>query len=76
MPLQQTINDVHQAATLVDDGHFYQASQQLKQVQDSTRYDLIDIVGMPDGAKGNTPANGGPMAATPMTGASKPTASE
>lgn len=72
VPLDQTINDVHQAATLIDGGKFYQASQQLRQVQDSTRYDLVDFVGTPDGAKGGAPAKGGPAAATTMTGASKP----
>ena len=74
VPLNQTINDVHQAATLVDSGKFYEASQQLRQVQDSTRYDSIDLVGMPVGAKGDSPANGGPSTAQPMTGASKPAA--
>ena len=72
VPLDQTINDVHQAATLVDNGKFYQASQQLRQVQDSTRYDLVDLVGTPDGANGGASAKGGPASATPMTGASKP----
>ena len=73
VPLQQTLNDVHQAATMVDGGKFYEASQQLRQVQDSTRYDSLDIVGTPDGAKAKGPAKGGMMATTPMTGASKPT---
>ena len=70
VPLNETINDVHQAATLVDGGKFYQASQQLRQVQDSTRYDMVDLVGTPSGAKGGA-AKGGPAPA-PMTGASKP----
>ena len=73
VPLDQTLTDVHQAATLVDNGKFYEASQQLRQVQDSTRYDLLDLVGTPDGAKApaNSGSKTGPMATAPMTGASK-----
>ncbi len=74
VPLNQTIDDVHQAATLVDGGKFYEASQQLRQVQDSTRYDTVDVVGTPGGAR--VPAIGEPMAAAPMTGASKPAANK
>ena len=72
VPLNQTINDVHQAATLVDGGKFYEASQQLRQVQDSTRYDMVDVVGTPGHSK--AVANGGPTNAAHMTGASKPAA--
>ena len=72
VPLNQTINDVHQAATLVDGGKFYEASQQLRQVQDSTRYDMVDVVGTPGASKAM--ANGGPANGAPMTGASKPAA--
>ena len=79
VPLNQTINDVHQAATLVDGGKFYEASQQLRQVQDSTRYDMVDVVGMPAPAKGL--ANGGqttaaPATTAPTTGAAQPAATK
>ena len=47
VPLKQTISDVHQAATLANDGKYYEASQMLRQVQDSTRYDVLDINGVP-----------------------------
>jgi len=47
VPLDQTLSDVHQAATMVDDGKYYQASQLLRQVQDSTRYDMLDLNGVP-----------------------------
>ncbi len=67
VPLDDTINDVHRAATLIDGGKFYEASQQLRQVQDSTRYDVIDVVGTPDGAKA-----GGANSAQPATSAAKP----
>ena len=52
VPLEQTIGDVHQAATLVQNGKFYEASQLLRTVQDSTRYDVADIRGVPKGAAG------------------------
>lgn len=43
VPLDQTIKDVHQAATLINDGKFYEASQMLRHVQDSARYDMLDV---------------------------------
>ena len=47
VPLDQTIADVHQAAQLVDSGKYYEASQMLRQVQDSTRYDVLDADAVP-----------------------------
>ena len=47
VPLKQTIDDVHQAATLVNSGKYYEASQMLRDVQDSTRFDVLDISGVP-----------------------------
>ena len=47
VPLDQTLADVHQAAQLVDGGKYYEASQMLRQVQDSTRYDVIEASGVP-----------------------------
>ena len=47
VPLKQTVDDVHQAATLVNDGKYYEASQMLRQVQESTRIDVVDIDGVP-----------------------------
>ena len=47
VPLDQTIADVHQAAQLVDGGKYYEASQMLRQVQDSTRYDVVEASGVP-----------------------------
>ena len=51
VPLDQTLADVHQAAQLVDGGKYYEASQLLRHVQDSTRYDLLDASGVPGKAK-------------------------
>lgn len=59
VPLDQTIRDVHQAATLVNGGKYYEASQLLRQVQDSTRYDMLDVSAVPKAsAAAKTPASG------------------
>jgi YfdX protein len=34
LPLDETIAKVHQAASLINDGKYYEASQIVKQVQD------------------------------------------
>ena len=47
VPLKKTLTDVHTAASQINDGKYYEASQTLRQVQDSARYDLLDIVGTP-----------------------------
>ena len=38
---------MHQAASLINDGKYYEASQIVKQVQDSVRSDVVNIVGVP-----------------------------
>ena len=48
VPLQQTINDVHQAAQLVDSGKYYEGSQKLRAVQDSA---IILVDNMPASPK-------------------------
>jgi hypothetical protein len=47
VPLDKTINDVHQAAQLIDSGKYYEGSQLLRQVQNAERFDSMDISGMP-----------------------------
>ena len=47
LPLDETIAKVHQAASLINDGKYYEASQIVKQVQDSVRSDVVNIVGVP-----------------------------
>ena len=44
LPLRQTIADVHQAATLIDQGKFYEGSQALRKVQASARFDVATYV--------------------------------
>jgi len=47
VPMQQTIDDVHQAAGLIDGGKYYEASQLLRQAQDAERYDVTSITAKP-----------------------------
>jgi hypothetical protein len=47
VPLNETIAKVQQAATMINDGKYYEASQLIKQVQDSARSDVMDFNGMP-----------------------------
>jgi len=47
VPLEQTINDVHQAAELINNGKYYEGSQILRQIQDSERFDVVDLSGTP-----------------------------
>lgn len=45
IPLQQTIDDVNQAKQLIESGKYYEGSQKLRAVQDST---VLTIADMPD----------------------------
>ena len=47
VPLNDTIAKVQQAANMINDGKYYEASQLIKQVQDSARSDVMDFNGMP-----------------------------
>jgi hypothetical protein len=47
VPLNDTITKVQQAATMINDGKYYEASQLIKQVQDSARSDVMDFNGTP-----------------------------
>jgi hypothetical protein len=49
VPLEKTINDVHQAAGLINDGKYYEASQLLRDVQDGERFDVTSITAKPAG---------------------------
>ena len=46
VPLEQTIKYVHQAANLINDGKYYEASQELRQAQDNERFDATNIAGL------------------------------
>jgi hypothetical protein len=45
IPLEQTINSVHQAVGLINDGKYYEASRVLRQAQDNERFDATNISG-------------------------------
>ena len=47
VPLNQTIDNVHQAASLINDGKYYEGSQLLRKVVNSERYTITDIGGVP-----------------------------
>jgi hypothetical protein len=46
LPLEQTIDDVHQAASMINDGKYYEASQKLRQAQARERLDATNITGL------------------------------
>ena len=45
VPLNDTIAKVQQAANMINDGKYYEASQLIKEVQDSARSDVMDFNG-------------------------------
>jgi hypothetical protein len=47
LPLDQTISAVHQAAVEINDGKYYEASQELRKTQESVRFDTTSISGLP-----------------------------
>jgi hypothetical protein len=47
IPLEQTISSVHQAADLINNGKYYEASKLLRVAQDNQRFDGISIRGIP-----------------------------
>ena len=47
VPLNDTIAKVQQAANMIKDGKYYEASELIKQVQDSARSDVMDFNGTP-----------------------------
>ncbi|ACD20696.1 YfdX family protein [Paraburkholderia phytofirmans] len=47
VPLKQTIADVDKAAGLLSMDKYYEANQTLKEVQDSVRYDWVDLKALP-----------------------------
>ncbi len=47
VPLDDTIAKVKEASNMINDGKYYEASQLIKQVQDSVRSDVMDFEGTP-----------------------------
>ena len=56
LPLNKTVADVDQAATLIGQGKYYEANALLKTAQDAMRFDVVDAVAIPQKA-GATGAN-------------------
>ena len=50
LPLNKTISDIDQAATLIEQGKYYEANAVLKTAQDAVRFDVIDAVAVPQKA--------------------------
>jgi hypothetical protein len=55
-PLNKTIAGVTQAQQLADAGHYYQANQALKSVQDGARFDVENLSAVPKTASNTTPS--------------------
>ena len=51
LPLDKTMADVDQAATLIGQGKYYEANAILKTAQDGMRFDVINAVAVPQTAK-------------------------
>lgn len=49
LPLEQSINDVHQASALINDGKYFEGSQLLRKVEASARFNVSDYT---EGANG------------------------
>lgn len=47
LPLDKTTADVNQAATLINQGKYYEANAVLKTAEDGMRFDVIDAIGVP-----------------------------
>lgn len=47
LPLDRTMNGINQAAQLIDQNHYYQANDVLKNVENGVRYDVEDVTGVP-----------------------------
>ena len=69
LPLDKTIADVNQAATLIGQGKYYEANAALKSAQDGMRFDVIDAVALPQKAKAATADTMAPQATGTATGA-------
>lgn len=58
VPVAQTIDDVHQAANLINDGKYYEGSQLLRKVTNSERFDVADVASTPKSGAQTAASNG------------------
>ncbi|GAB6842716.1 hypothetical protein HNR00_003213 [Methylorubrum rhodinum] len=56
LPLAKTTEDVHQAASLIQQGKYYEANAVLKQAEGRMRFDVADIALVPDKVAATTKA--------------------
>lgn len=47
VPLQYTLDHVQKAAQLINDGKYYEGSQDLRQIAEAEHFDVIDVSGTP-----------------------------
>lgn len=50
VPLNQTTTDVDQAASLIGQGKYYEGNALLKKVEDGVRFDMVNVLGIPQKA--------------------------
>ncbi len=62
LPLNKTLTDVDQAATLIGQGKYYEANAVLKTAQDGMRFDVIDAIATPQAANTASPQATGSVA--------------
>jgi hypothetical protein len=62
LPLDKTMSDVDQAASLIGQGKYYEANAILKTAQDAMRFDVIEAIAMPQTAKAATADRTAPQA--------------
>ena len=68
LPLNKTITDVDQAATLIGQGKYYEANAVLKTAQDGMRFDVIDAVAVPQKANAAAASTTAPQATGTVAG--------
>lgn len=69
LPLDKTMSDVDQAASMINQGKYYEANATLKTAQDRMRFDVIDAVTPPQ--KGTAAATNSSSQTTDTTGSAK-----
>ncbi len=57
VPLQYTLDHVQKAAQLINDGKYYEGSQDLRQIAQAEHYDVIDVSGTPKAAGNSSGQN-------------------
>ncbi|TNC10490.1 YfdX family protein [Methylobacterium terricola] len=63
LPLDKTTADVNQAATLINQGKYYEANAALKTAEDGMRFDVIDAIGLPQASAAKAAAKPAPHSA-------------